>query len=51
MFARWLMNCAASMNFSPAFAPPFTPKFRRPDAPFGKYFLDKEKYLLSGSPG
>src|SRR5262249_20347809 len=39
MLARWLMNCAASMNFSPAFAPPLTPKFSRPDAPLGKYFL------------
>ena len=39
MLARWLMNSAASMNFSPALAPPLTPKFNRPDAPFGRYFF------------
>src|SRR5262245_6802868 len=51
MLARWLMNWAASMKRSPAFAPPFTPKFSRPDAPLGRYFFARGKYLLSGSPG
>src|ERR1700694_1924584 len=51
MLARWLMNCAASMKRSPALAPPFTPKFSKPEAPLGRYFFANEKYLLSGSPG
>src|SRR5207253_1797581 len=51
MFARWLMNCAASMKRSPALAPPLTPKLRSPEAPCGRYFFASEKYLLSGSPG
>ena len=39
MLARWLRNCVASMKRSPAFAPPFTPKFSKPLAPFGKNFF------------
>ena len=45
------MNCAASMNRSPAFAPPLTPKLSSPEAPFGMYFFASAWYLLSGRPG
>ncbi len=37
MFARWLMNVALSMNFSPAAAPPLIPNESRPLAPCGMY--------------
>ena len=38
ILARWLMNCAASMNFVPACMPPLMPNVSTAPQPFGRYF-------------